>query len=114
VRFVLTGFTEDAGCRVFTFERIAEDQARTKFVVKADLALSRRHDIRLQELPLLCREILERCDADEQARTFIYTEADMIVHAEGCASDQAARQRKMPTHKAQDKANGVAWRTPRV
>ncbi|HYI95939.1 MAG TPA: hypothetical protein VEX68_20525 [Bryobacteraceae bacterium] len=94
MRFVLTGFTDVTGFRVFTFERIAEDRTRTKFAVKTDMALTRRYNIRLQELPLLCREILERCDEDEQARTFTYTEAEMVLHGRARGA-----QEKEPVHK---------------
>jgi len=114
MRFVLTGFTDVTGFRVFTFERIAEDRTRTRFAVKTDLALTRRYDIRLQELPLLCREILERCDEDEQARTFTYTEAEMARRASGCAAEREAHKRKNPSTKSHGKPVGVAWRTPQA
>ena len=41
MQFVLTGFTQDLGCRVFAFEGIAVDRMRTPFTVRADLALIR-------------------------------------------------------------------------
>ena len=114
MRFVLTGFTQVTGFRVFTFERIADDRTRTTFAVKTDLALTRRYDIRLQELPLLCRELLERCDEDEQKRTFTYTEAEMVLHASGCAAEREAHKRKNPYTKPHGKPAGVAWRTPQA
>jgi hypothetical protein len=85
-----------------------------RFAVKTDLALTRRYDILLQELPLLCWEILARRHEDEQARTFTYTEAEMVPHASGCAAEQEARQRKNPIHKSHGKPVGVAWRTPQT
>ena len=89
---------------MFTFERIAEDQTRTRFAVKTDLALTRRYDIRLQELPLLCREILERCDEDEKARTFTYTEAEMVLHASGVRVGARGAQEKESVHKVSRQA----------
>jgi len=59
-QFVSTGFTQETGSRVFAYEVISADHARTKFTVRADLALSRRFGIQLQELPLMCMGILER------------------------------------------------------
>ena len=91
MRFILTGFTQDTGFRVFTFEGVGPDQTRTGFSVGADLALSRRYGIRMQELPLLCREFLERCSEGEQARTFTFTEAEMLVYAKRCAAERQAR-----------------------
>ena len=59
MQFILTGFTQDKEFRVFAFEGIAADRVRTPFTVRADLSLSRTYGIRLQELPLMCRAILE-------------------------------------------------------
>ena len=60
MQFILTGFTQDIGFRVFAFEGVAIGQIRTAFTVRADLALSRRYGIAMQELPLLCRGLLDR------------------------------------------------------
>lgn len=48
MQFILTGFSEITGCRVFAFDGIAEDRTRGSFTVKADLALTRRYGIRLR------------------------------------------------------------------
>lgn len=45
---------------MFAYEVIFADHVRTSFTVRADLALSRRFGIQLQELPLMCMGILER------------------------------------------------------
>jgi hypothetical protein len=42
---------------------------RTHFVVRADLELMRKYEIRVQELPLLCRRLLERRDQEEPDHT---------------------------------------------
>lgn len=81
MRFILSGFSQAMGIRIFAFQGIAADQTRTMFTVEADLALTRRYDIRLQELPLLCREVLDRRGEGEENHTFIYTEDDMRVYA---------------------------------
>ena len=47
--YVLVGFSEDSGSRVFRFEGVGSDYSRCRFSIKADLALS-RNGIRLQEL----------------------------------------------------------------
>jgi|SRR3954449_452393 len=112
MRFILTGFTQNTGVRVFTFDGIGADQTRTGFIVKTDLALSRKYDIRLQELPLLCRELLERRDQAEEARTFTFSEAEMIAHASNCAAEREVRQKRNAMHKAPGKGVGTAWRTP--
>jgi hypothetical protein len=80
MQYTLTGFTHDAGFRVFAFEGIGEDRVRLPYSVKADMALARKYGIRVQELPLLCREVLDRrTSADGQA--FTYPECDMLLRA---------------------------------
>lgn len=94
MQFTLTGFKQDMGCRVFGYEGTGDDRVRIKFTVRADLALSRKYGIRLQELPLMCLGILERSSesgitADAQ-RALTFTEDAMIHHAEECVSARTA------------------------
>jgi len=111
--YILTGFTHDVAIRVFAFEGIGEDRLRTEFIVRTDLAASRRYGIRIQELPLLCRALLERRDEAEEQRTFTYTEADMCLHAADvtAARSAAADKRKTPRKPPSENA-GAAWRSP--
>jgi len=53
------GFDQAAGVRLYAFQGDA-DGIRTDYTVGVDLALTASHGIRIQELPLLCRELLER------------------------------------------------------
>jgi len=87
MQFILTGFNQEVAFRTFAFEGIAADRTRAAFTVKVDLDLMRKYAIRMQELPLLCRLLLERGDESEQRHTLIFSEEDMRVHA----SAQAAR-----------------------
>jgi len=52
--------------------------------------------IRVQELPLLCRALLERRDEAELEHTWIFTEEDMRAYASNCAAerDEAKRQKR--------------------
>ena len=112
-QYILTGFTHDMEFRVFTFEGVGEDRVRAAYKVRADLRLVRKYGIRIQELALLCRGILERRDGTDQQRVFTYTEADMCVRADACASQAASQKTK--THRRPPSANvGAAWRGPQV
>jgi hypothetical protein len=93
---ILTGFTQVQGFRVFAFEIKAEDRTRTQFAVRVDLALIRRYGIQLQELPLLCRGMLERRDEGAEHRTLTFTEEQMCLYAKDrvAARDAAALKRK--------------------
>ncbi len=115
MQFVLTGFTHDMGFRVFAFDRIGEDRIRTRFTVRTDLALIRRYGIRLQDLPLMCRGILEQGNEDEENRTLTFTEDAMCLHAKNSAAarDAAAQKRKAPRRPPSENV-GAAWRAPQA
>jgi hypothetical protein len=112
MKFVLRGFRQVTGARVFTFESMA-DRPHSLFTVHADLGLAQRYRIPLQELPLLCRAVLERYEGGEE-RAFSFTEQDMCVFADGVAARaEAAKQRKAPRRPAAATNNvGAAWRGP--
>jgi len=112
MQFTLIGFTQDLGFRVFAFERTGEDRTRTKCTVKADLALIRRYGIQIQELPLLCRSLLDRCEEGREIQSLTFTEDEMRA----CANERAlaregalARKRK-PPHRPVGENVGAAWR----
>jgi len=111
MQFILTGFTQDMAFRVFAFERMGSDRVRTKVAVKADLAMTRRYGIQMQELPLLCRNLLERSDSGEGSQTLTFSEDDMCVHAKDRASakEAAANRRKSPRRTPSENV-GAAWR----
>jgi len=113
MQFLLRGFKEVAGFRVFLFECIMADRTRTVFSVRTNLALTRRYGIRLQELPLLCREVLSHVEETGEKRAFTYTEEDMCLHASNLAAarEAAAQKRKPPRRPAADQL-GSAWRVP--
>jgi hypothetical protein len=98
MQFALNGFTETDGFRVFGFEGIDANWVRSAFTIRTDLALARRYGIRLQELPLLCRALLEESHAQEaNRREFTYTEDLMCAYASiATAKAEAAKLKKYP------------------
>jgi hypothetical protein len=120
MQFILTGFTQDRGFRVFAFESVAIGQIRVAFTVKADLALSRRYGIAMQDLPLLCRGLLDRQEEAEQSaigsrpdHALTFTEEEMRACADKRAADRAltALKRKPPRRPVAGNS-GAAWRGP--
>ena len=113
MQFNLMGFSHDVGMRVFSFERVGEDRTRTPCTVRADLALIRGYGIRIQELPLLCRALLERHDQGAPQGTLTFTEEEMRIHAINCAAvrDAAALKRKSSRKTHSDDIR-AAWRGP--
>lgn len=110
--FILTGFTQDLGFRVFAFERVNADRTRALFTVRADLGLVRKYGIRVQELPLLCRDLLDKCDESEEKRALIFSEDDMQLRARDCALAREAAAMRKPPRKPAGANLGAAWRAP--
>jgi hypothetical protein len=93
----LIGFTHDEGFRVFSFDRRGQDNVRTRCDVRANLALTRAYGIQVQELPLLCRDLLDRCENDGRIQsTLTFAESDMRACADerAAAREEAAKKRK--------------------
>lgn len=86
----LVGFTHDNGCRVFWFDRRGDDNVRTRCTVRADLALARAYGIKVQELPLLCRGLLDRCEEGREIQSLTFAEGEMRA----CADERAAVHEK--------------------
>lgn len=113
MQYVFTGFTHQSGFRVFAFDSLGDNRVRTPYTVLVDLALIRKYGIRVQELPLLCRAVLEGRSEEEPQRTFTYTEADMSLRATASALEVNARKRKAP--RRQSSEDGAATEAvPRV
>jgi hypothetical protein len=112
-QYVLTGFTQDVGFRVFAFEGIGEDRLRTKFVVRAELSLAQKYGIRIQELPLMCRALLDRQAAGEEKHLIVFTEDEMALYARtSLAAREAAAQKRKPPRRPPSENIGAAWRAP--
>ncbi len=87
MHYILTGFRQDAGFRVFSFQRVEQGQTSTDLTIRADLALAQKYEIRLQELPLLCRGFLEQTQMGTEEGLMTYTEEAMRLHQGRCAED---------------------------
>ena len=101
MQYVLTGFTNDMEFRVFAFDVVGAEQVRAAYRIRADLTLARKYGIKLQELPLLCRGVLEqRIFVSKVERTFTYTEDEMCTHAgaRALAAEKLKAARKPRIH----------------
>ena len=115
MQYILTGFSHEMGYRGFVFESV-EDRVRTAYRVKADLALARKHGIAVQELPLLCRALLETRVKGENQRAYTYGEADMRKYEDlraARAAELENRKRPLPRRPPAQKP-GQTWRGPQV
>jgi hypothetical protein len=77
------------------------------------MTLVRRYAIPMQELPLLCRGLLDRRDETDEARELIFTEEEMLVYSRDCAATRlAAAAKRRPPRKPATENLGAAWRGP--
>ena len=111
MQYILNGFSQVGEFRVFAFEGISPNWARSAFTVRTNLAMTQRYGIRLQELPLLCRTVLEQRPECEKQTEFAFTEEDMCLHASQAAAraDEAKKRRKPPRLPVSSHV-GAAWR----
>ena len=103
MEYQFTGFTHIGEYREFAFYGIDDDRSKTQFKVIADLGLSRKYHIAVQELPLLCRRLLEQLPAGAAARTLTFTESDM----QGLVTARLATQRQNVHKKVQRRPKPV-------
>jgi len=109
-QFFLTGYTQAAGIRIYAFQGRV-DSSRMDYTVEVDLALIPGYGIRIQELPLLCRELLQQHVQPDEISALVFTEQRMRNHAEklAAARQEAEHKRKQPKHLGTADAE-TAWR----
>lgn len=93
--FTLAGFRESGGLRLFRFQHAAFGESATSIEVRADVALARKYDIRLQELPLICARLLESLESSALAGAVTLTEDHMIA-IQRAARDAAEKKALRP------------------
>jgi len=98
MRFLMTGFEQANEVRQYAFIGIAADRSRRSFTVGADLSRARKHQITLQELPLLCCRLLEKLGEDATACSWTVSEADMLAYTHGRRIDQEAALGRSKSH----------------
>ncbi|MGH9559199.1 MAG: hypothetical protein ACRD30_08150 [Bryobacteraceae bacterium] len=113
MQFVLAGFQQNLNIRRYTFEGIDDHRKRKEVTVDADMGLIQKYKIPLQELPLLCRRLVEgRPEVDAGADAIRFTEDDMLGYAKDRATAASLAEQKRKSHRApvSDRV-GQAWRT---
>ena len=111
--FTLIGFSQEGSIRHFAFQCRNDDRSHSDFTVDADTNLIRRYGISLQELPLLCRRLLEETLPVTPGSALTFAEDRMQRHAnERQASERIAEEKKRPPRKPNSNNLGEAWRRP--
>ena len=102
-----SGFQDVAGIRRFSFDLIAADRTRSRAIVSADMSLARKYDIRLQELPLLCRRLLDEPQQSITHDPIALTEQHMAAIRASVQTGTEKKRRKAP---GVSPNTGWAWR----
>ena len=111
--FTLIGFSQEGSIRHFAFQCRNDDRSHSDFTVNADTSLIRRYGISLQELPLLCRRLLQETLPVTPGSALIFAEDRMQQHAnQRQASERIAEEKKRPHRKPNSDHLGEAWRRP--
>jgi hypothetical protein len=95
MEYLLENYLQTAGVRVFVFDGISPDRSHSRFTVSVDIALLRRYTISLQELPLICRQFLQKRIISGGSRTLTFAATDMAdLAAERAQARVTVGQRK--------------------
>ena len=109
MEFVLTGFRQDRSMRHYAFESVSAERKREACSVCADLSLLHKHKIPLQEVPLLCRRLLEGAEPGARQK-LVFSEAEMLRYTISRAAKlEAGMQRKRHRPPVSSRV-GLAWR----
>jgi len=116
MKLIYMGFRHETnGVRLYSFEGVVSPEIRKDFLVTADIALLTKHHVRIQEVPMMCLQLLESsAEAGPPLEVLVLTEADMLNHvsAKAAEKEQAAKKRtKRPFRPANPVALGMAWKS---
>jgi hypothetical protein len=111
-----TGFHQTQNVRRYQFQVVDLQRRRLDFSIDADLDLMRRYNLSIQEMPLLCRRLLETQLTGQEsfeATAQIFGETEMRQLADHRnAAKQALEQRRRP-HRPPPPKRGPAPIIPR-
>ncbi len=109
-QYIFTGFSQTAGIRLYAFEGVG-DGCRIDYTVAVDLSLIPDYGIRIQDLPLLCRELLQKRVESSKISALIFSEHEMRTHAEKLAAqrEESARRKNAGRHPV-NAHPGSGWR----
>ena len=114
MEFVLLGFDQSEGIRQFRFECVRADHDRTTIVVTADLTLAREYDIQVQNLPLLCRELLMGSEPGLFANGSVTLTAAHMAALRATALGKSEEKKPRRARPFISANVGKAWRTPMI
>lgn len=113
MEFLMTGYKQQGGVRRYTFKGTTPETTSLEFAVETEIALLPRYGIGIQELPLMCRRLLEKDGPRDAGTVLVFTEELMREHAEHIASvRRAALDKRKPHRRPPAHRLGQHWRGP--
>jgi hypothetical protein len=113
MEFSMTGFREERLVRRYTFKVASSNRTFRHFAVDMDVTLLRKYGIPLQEIPLLCRRMLEKAELPEDKQVLTFSEELMREHHDNCAAvERLARDRRKAHRRPVSSRVGEHWRHP--
>ncbi len=109
-QYLFRGFSQTAEIRLYAFEGVG-DESRIGYTVEVDLSLIPVYGIRIQDLPLLCREFLQNRVESSKISALIFSEHEMRTHAEKLAAQREEYARRKNAGRRPVNAHpGSGWR----
>jgi hypothetical protein len=110
MEFTLTGFQQEREIRHYTFQSLEGGRTSRGLTVNVDVGLLRKYGIALQDVPLLCRRLLEKQSLDPSVKVLTFSEELMREHADHCeALKRAAEERKKAYRHHRSPEAGKGW-----
>jgi len=93
--FALTEVVAERSVRRFVFQRAGSGSPGIQVIVVADMSLVRKYEVPLQELPLLCLQLLAK-RTDQEDATVVFPESEMIEYADRRRRAKVEFHRRVP------------------
>ncbi len=94
MEYRLIGYRQIGNIRLFDFDKVDPAGKTAKVSVSVDTTMTGRYAVGLQELPLLCRQYLERNATGSDSLALTFPETDLAAIAAAGAATRSARRRK--------------------
>jgi hypothetical protein len=103
MEYRLTGYRQIENFRIFDFDRVDSDGGAVKISVGVDTTLAGKYAVGLQELPLLCRQFLEKSAIAGESVSLTFPETDLAAVAAASVAMRARRRRSTTVRRKQNR-----------
>jgi hypothetical protein len=94
MKYRLIGYRQTGNIRLFDFDKVDPGGEAVKVSVSVDTTMAGRYAVGLQELPLLCRQYLEKSATAGESLALALQETDLAAISAARAATRSARRPK--------------------